>query len=149
MARPKPPDIALMASSDDTEAQFYEALQRGDIEKLMAVWSDDDDITCVHPNGPRVIGAAAIRAAFDAMFSNGAIDANPERVRRVITHGCAVHSVVERIQVMTDEGPQVAYVLATNVYTKSSVGWRLVAHHASPGSAQELPEVGETPSVLH
>ena len=57
MARPKPPDIALMASPDDTEAQFYEALQRGDIDKLMAVWSDDDDICCVHPNGPRVVGA--------------------------------------------------------------------------------------------
>ncbi len=149
MARPKPPDIALMASSDDTEAQFYEALQRGDIEKLMAVWSDDDDISCVHPNGPRVVGSAAIRATFDAMFSNGVIDAHPERVRRVVTHACAVHSVVERIQVLTDEGPQLAYVLATNVYIKTTLGWRLVAHHASPGSAQELPEVGETPSVLH
>ncbi len=149
MARPKPPDIALMTSPDDAEAQFYEALQRGDIDKLMAVWSDDDDICCVHPNGPRVVGAAAIRAAFDAMFSSGAINAYPERVRRVVAHGSAVHSVVERIQVMTDEGPQVAYVLATNVYVKTSLGWRLVAHHASPGTAQELPEVGETPSVLH
>lgn len=149
MARPKPPDIALMTSPDDAEAQFYEALQRGDIDKLMAVWSDDDEICCVHPNGPRVVGPAAIRAAFDAMFSNGAINAHPERVRRVVSHGSAVHSVVERIQVMTEEGPQVAYVLATNVYLKTSLGWRLIAHHASPGTAQELPEVGETPSVLH
>jgi uncharacterized protein (TIGR02246 family) len=150
MPRPqKPPEIALMTSSDDAEAQFYEALQRADIEKLMAVWSDDDDICCVHPNGPRMIGAAAIRTAFEAMFGNGAIDARPERVRRVQTHDCAVHSVVERIQVMTDEGPQMAWVLATNVYVKTSLGWRLVAHHASPGTEQELPEVGETPSVLH
>ena len=62
MARPKPPGIALMTSSDDAEAQFYEALQRGDIEKLMAVWSDDDEICCVHPGGPRVVGPAAKRA---------------------------------------------------------------------------------------
>ena len=149
MHRHKLPDIALMTSPDDAEAQFYEALQRGDIDKLMAVWSDNDEICCVHPNGPRVLGPAAIRAAFDAMFSNGAIDARPEKVRRVVSHGSAVHSVVERIQVMTDEGPQVAWVIATNVYLKTSLGWRLVAHHASPGSAQELPEVGETPSVLH
>jgi ketosteroid isomerase-like protein len=149
MKRSTPPDIALMSSADDAEAQFYEALQRGDIEKLMAVWSDDDEICCVHPNGPRVVGAAAIRAAFEAMFANGVIDAHPERVRRVVTHGSAVHSVVERIQVITDEGPQQAWVLATNVYVKTALGWRLVAHHASPGSAQELPEVGETPSVLH
>lgn len=149
MPRTKPPDIALMTSPDDAEAQFYEALQRGDIDKLMAVWSDDDEISCVHPNGPRVVGPAAIRAAFDAMFSNGVIDARPEKVRRVVSHGSAVHSVVERIHVMTDEGPQSAWVIATNVYLKTSLGWRLVAHHASPGSTQELPEVGETPSVLH
>ena len=149
MARPKPPDIALMTSPDDAEAQFYEALQRGDIEKLMAVWSDDDEICCVHPGGPRVVGPAAIRAAFDAMFSNGVIDAHPEKVRRVATHDSAVHSVVERIQVMTEEGLQSAWVIATNVYVKAALGWRLVAHHASPGSTQELPEVGETPSVLH
>jgi uncharacterized protein (TIGR02246 family) len=149
MRPPKPPEIALMTSSDDAEAQFYEALQRGDIDKLMAVWADDDDISCVHPNGPRVLGPAAIRSAFEAMFSNGAIDARPERVRRMQTHDTAVHSVVERIQVLTDEGPQVAWVLATNVYVKTALGWRLAAHHASPGTAQELPEVGETPSVLH
>jgi len=83
------------------------------------------------------------------MFSNGVIDARPDKVRRVVSHGTAVHSVVERIQVMTDQGPQVAWVIATNVYLKTSLGWRLVVHHASPGSTQELPEVGETPSVLH
>ncbi len=149
MPRHQPPDIALMTSSDDAEAQFYEALQRGDIDKLMAVWSDDDEICCVHPNGPRVLGPAAIRATFDAMFANGVIDARPEKVRRVVSHGSAVHSVIERIRVMTDAGPQVAWVIATNVYLKTSLGWRLVTHHASPGSPQELPEVGETPSVLH
>lgn len=149
MPRPKPPGAALMASPDDTEAQFYEALQRGDIDRLMAVWSDDDDICCVHPNGPRVVGPAAIRAAFDAMFSSGVIDAHPERVRRIVTQGSAVHSVLERIQVMTEEGLQTAWVIATNVYVKTSLGWRLVTHHASPGSAQELPEVGDVPSVLH
>jgi len=149
MARPKPPAASLMSSPDDTEAQFYEALQRGDIEKLMAVWADEDDICCVHPNGPRVIGPAAIRATFEGLFASAAIDAHPEKVRRIVTHDSAVHCVVERIQVLTEEGPQLAYVLATNVYVKTTLGWRLVAHHASPGSAQELPEVGETPSVLH
>ncbi len=53
---------------DDIEQQFYEALQHGDLERLMAVWADDDDIVCVHPGGPRLVGAAAIRASFEAMF---------------------------------------------------------------------------------
>lgn len=149
MARPKPPDAALLASPDDTEAQFYEALQRGDIEKLMAVWSDDDEIACVHPGGPRLMGPMAIRSAFEAMFANGGVEAYPEKVRRITSHSSAVHSVVERIQVMTDEGQRVAWVIATNVYVKSSLGWRLVAHHASPGSTTELPELNDAPSTLH
>jgi len=149
MARPKPPAATLLSSADDTEQQFYEALQRGDIEKLMAVWSDDDDITCVHPGGPRVVGPAAIRAAFESMFSNGSIDAHPEKVRRLESESTAVHSVLERVQVMTNEGPQAAWVVATNVYVKTALGWRMVAHHASPGSVGEVQEVGEMPAVLH
>lgn len=149
MARPKPPAAALMASPDDIEQQFYEALQRGDIEKLMAVWSDDDEVTCVHPGGPRVLGVAAIRAAFEAMFANGPIDVHPEKVRRLETQTSAVHSVLERIQMLGSDGPQLAYVIATNVYVKSTLGWRLVTHHASPGFTHEVADVGETPSVLH
>ena len=146
MALPKPPPPS---SPDDTEAQLYEALQRGDIERFMAVWSDDDDISCVHPGGPRLVGAAAIRASFDALFGNGAIDAHPEKVRRLMGHACAVHSVLERVRVMTPEGVRTAWVVATNVYLKTPQGWRLVAHHASPGTAAAVQDIAEASSVLH
>lgn len=147
-AKPKP-SAAHLASPDDMEQQFYEALQQADIERLMAVWADDDDISCVHPGGPRVVGAEAIRASFEAMFNNGHIEAEPQRVRRVATHAVAVHSVVERVRAMTDEGPQSAWVIATNVYVKTGLGWRMVVHHASPGLAGEVQEIVETASVLH
>ena len=148
MARPKPPAPTLV-SADDIELEFYEAMQRGDIERLMAVWSDDDEISCVHPGGPRLNGAVAIRASFEAMFGNGTIDAEPHRVRRLESHSSAVHSVLERIRVMTAGGEQFAWVVATNVYLKSSRGWRLVAHHASPGSAVEVEDTPEAASTLH
>ena len=148
MVRPKVP-VAALGSPDDTEQQFYEALQHGDIDKLMAAWSDDDDIVCVHPGGPRVIGVSAIRAAFEAMFANGAIDARPDKVRRLQTQACAVHSVLEQVRVMTGNGPQSAWVVATNVYVATAEGWRMVAHHASPGIPREAQEVVEAASVLH
>jgi ketosteroid isomerase-like protein len=146
MPRPNP---SPPSSPDDIEAQFYEALQRGDIERLMAVWSDDDDICCVHPGGPRLVGAAAIRASFDAMFANGAIDARPDKVRRLQSNASAVHSVLEQVRVMTPEGVQSAWVVATNVYIKGAHGWRLVAHHASPGTAAAVQDIVESASVLH
>ena len=45
MRRPKPPAPAT-GSADDVEVEFYEALQRGDIDRLMGLWSDDDEISC-------------------------------------------------------------------------------------------------------
>ena len=101
MARPgKVP----LASADDIEQQFYEALQQGDIDKLMAVWSDDEDIACIHPGGARVVGPGAVRASFELIFGNGRIDAQPERVRRLQLQGAAVHHVLERVQAMTSDG---------------------------------------------
>lgn len=140
----------LMASPDDVEAQFYEALREADLEKLMALWADDDEVFCVHPGGPRVVGPQAIRVAFEAVFaSSGRIHAQPERVRRVHSIDCAVHNLVERIELHTDAGRQTGFVVATNVYLKTAQGWRMVAHHASPGTPHETPEIIEAPSVLH
>jgi ketosteroid isomerase-like protein len=145
MATPKAP----LASPDDIELQFYEALQQADIDKLMGVWADEDEIVCVHPSGPRVVGADAIRASFDAMLGNGGIDAHPEKVRRLQLPGMAIHHVLERIQIMTPDGPQTGWVIATNVYMKATQGWRMVLHHASPGSPHEIEDASESPSTLH
>ncbi|MBX3585893.1 MAG: nuclear transport factor 2 family protein [Ramlibacter sp.] len=136
-------------SADDIEALFYEALQAGDIHKLMACWADEDEIVCVHPGGPRLVGTGVIRAAFETLFSHGGVRASPQRVRKVESLASAVHNVLERIEVMTPEGAREAWVIATNVYHKTAQGWRLVAHHASPGTPSEMQEVAETPPVLH
>ena len=148
MRHPKVP-LASPASADDIEASFYEALRNADIEKLMACWSDDEEIVCVHPGGARLMGAASIRSVFDAMFANGAIRVQPLKVRRLQSLSASVHSVLEHIELLTEEGPRHAYVVATNVYHLTPQGWRMVAHHASPGSSQEPREVSETPFVLH
>ena len=149
MRKPKNQSALVGGTADDIETAFYEALQNGDIDKLMACWADEDDIVCVHPGGPRLVGLGAIRAAFDAMFSNGSIRAWPERVRKVESMTSVMHNVLERIEVLTDSGPATAYVLATNVYHRTGQGWRLVAHHASPGTQSEAQEVREITPVLH
>jgi ketosteroid isomerase-like protein len=148
MPKPKLP-LASTGNADDTEAAFYEALQAGDIDRLMACWADEDDIVCVHPGGSRLLGAGAIRATFEAMFANGSIHAHAEKVHKVESMGASVHSVLERVEVLTDEGPRHAYVIATNVYQKTAQGWRLVAHHASPGTPREMQEISDSPQTLH
>jgi ketosteroid isomerase-like protein len=136
-------------TADAIESQFYEALQTGDIEKLMRCWADEDDIVCVHPGGPRLVGSASIRAAFEAMFANGTIAARPEHICKVESLTSAMHNVIERIALLTTDGTQEAVVVATNVYQRTAQGWRMVAHHASPGTAPTHAEAHEAPQVLH
>lgn len=149
MPQSKARAAALLASVDDIEAQFYEALQSADLDRLMALWSDDDEIACVHPGGPRVVGHAAIRASFESIFANGAIPVRLHQVRRSDSGVASVHHVIERVDLSSAEAAQVAWVLATNVYFKTTQGWRLVLHHASPGSPHEAQEQADAPSTLH
>src|SRR5262245_13457534 len=139
----------LLATPDDVETQFYEALRDADIGRLMSVWSDDDDIVCVHPGGPRAVGLRAIRASFEAIFERGGIPVQASQVRRTATLDAAVHNLVETVAIASTEGTQHGYVVATNVYLKTALGWRLVAHHASPGSASEPREPVDAPTTLH
>ena len=149
MSIPKARAAALMASPEDAETLFYEAMREGNLERMMEVWADDDDIVCVHPGGARVVGPQAVRASFEAIFANGSVGVQAEHVKRVHTMGSAMHNVIERIAIVTSEGLRSGWIVATDVYIKTTQGWRMVAHHASPGGADEPLDVGETPSVLH
>ena len=146
---PLPAAVVPPASPEDSEQQFYEALQSADLERLMAVWSDEEEVSCVHPGGPRVVGLGAVRAAFETLFRQGAINVYPERVRRLQVGDVAVHQVLERVQIDGPQGRQSAWVIASNVYLKTAMGWRMVLHHASPGSPTDVQELIESPATLH
>jgi ketosteroid isomerase-like protein len=145
MRKPLPPDTSV----DDIELAFYEALQMGDIEAVMACWADEDDIVCVHPNGQRLLGHAQIRDAYAALFTHGPLRALPVDVRLMSMAGCTVHSLLERLDVQTDDGPMLVHVQATNVYARTPKGWRLVLHHASPGQVQTTATAVAPSRTLH
>ena len=68
MRKAKLQAATLGGNPDDIEAAFYDALRQGDIERLMACWADEEEIVCVHPGGPRLIGSGAIRATLRLCF---------------------------------------------------------------------------------
>ena len=93
--------------------------------------------------------ARAIRAAFEAIFANGTIAVRAEKVHRVRSLDASVHSVIEQVTLRAQGQEQSGWVMATNAYIKTAQGWRMVAHHASPGTRDEPVEIVEAPSVLH
>jgi ketosteroid isomerase-like protein len=125
----------IFPTAQDAENAFYEALERCDLEGMMAVWAEDEDIVCVHPAGTRLLGQEQVRASWAQLFAGGA-HARVQVTRRAAVGGVmfAVHSVNEvfALQGARARDPLPAPVVATNVYLRTASGWRMVAHHASP-----------------
>ena len=142
MAGKKP----LLGSAAETEAAFYDALNRADLDGLMALWAEEEDITCIHPGAPRLVGHAAIRASWAAIFERGGIRVRPIQLHASHTLMTAVHNIIEEIQRRQDD-PHDMHILCTNVYVSTPQGWRIVTHHASiaPGMAPARP----LPATLH
>jgi len=143
----------IFSSPQDAEAAFYDALQRADLDAMMAVWSDDEEVSCIHPGRARVAGYELVRENWAQIFKSG------QRLQvhlsdQVIVSGMmlSLHSLHENILVLGGQGTGArSMVVTTNVYLRSANGWRMVLHHASHAPApvvrREIPV--EAPKVLH
>ena len=118
----------LNGSAVEVETAFYAALNRADLDALMALWADDEEIVCVHPGGPRLIGHAAIRASWSTILEHGGLHIMPSQLHETHNLMSSVHTVVEGTTAASGEP---AHLLATNVYVKTPRGWRIVLHHVS------------------
>jgi len=137
----------VFATPQDAEAAFYEALEKSDLEAMMEVWSEDDELICIHPGGPRLVGYEAVRESWQRIFHSG------QRLRiqlttliQVTSGMIAIHSVHENLSVREER--TTGMTVATNIYIRSAHGWRMIAHHASPAAVIQEPAPA-TPKILH
>jgi ketosteroid isomerase-like protein len=147
----------IFPTAQDAENAFYEALERCDLEGMMAVWAEDEDIVCVHPAGGRLSGQDEVRESWAKIFAAGP-RARLRVEQQVAISGMmlAVHSVFENFSIASesraqgDEMRQPAPIVATNVYLRTAAGWRMIVHHASPAPAQPQTAQRDTgPKILH
>ena len=133
----------------DAENAFYEALERADLEAMMAVWAEDEEIVCIHPSGPRLAGHDQVRESWRRIFSGGG-------TRLSITQQVATQAMMVAVHSVHESAPAVAgqrataTAVATNIYLRTAAGWRMILHHASPAPGQ--PEGARTesaPKILH
>ena len=139
----------IFTTPQEAEAAFYEALEKADLEAMMAVWADDEDIVCVHPGGERRSGLAQVRESWRQIFS-GAQTLSFRLRHQQSLNGMtlAVHSVYELISV-SGEARARNPMIATNIYMRTGNGWRMVVHHASAAPASPEAESNRAPKTLH
>jgi ketosteroid isomerase-like protein len=133
MAKPRTPTI--FTSPHDAALAFYQAFEARDIEAMMAAWAEDEDIVCVHPGGPRLVGYEAVRAGWEQLFAGDTrLSFKLDEIVMIETVGLALQSAIEHVTVGNDPKPRGA-AIATNVMLRTPSGWRVVVHHASPAPA--------------
>jgi uncharacterized protein (TIGR02246 family) len=137
----------LFPTPEDAETAFYEAFERADLPAMMAVWAERDDVVCVHPRGPRLVGFDAVRESWARIFSGGAANLRVRvgDVLKLDGNSVSVHALVEVLSNSAQPNAPSQSVTATNVYELTDRGWRMVIHQASPVPEPE-PAVDDTPS---
>lgn len=132
---------AHFSTPEDAAAAFYAAFERGDVDAMMEAWADDEEIFCIHPGGPRNVGPAAVRSAWAEIFQGRAkLKFQLEQPLLLVGAALAVQSVLEYLQI-NDEPALRGPAIATNIYTRTAGGWRVLAHHAAvtPGAPKNAP----------
>ncbi len=149
---------SLHATPEAVEQAFYDALESGDVDALMNVWSEEDEIVCIHPGGPRLVGHQAIAASWREILGNGPITVRPSEPQIVRGSMVSVHSILSRVMALVrtegqgQGGVQQAVtvnILVTHVYFKGAQGWRMILHHASV-TPQDIESMSSPPpGTLH
>ena len=140
---------AIFTSPDDAEAAFYKALGHADLSGMMTVWSEDEEVVCIHPGSIRLVGLAAIRESWRQLFESGSrITVRPTHLIRWHNMMTAVHTVHQHVHVEGDDRLHPP-IIATNVFTRGAEGWRMVMHHASPAPDMDNIHGHEGPHIIH
>jgi ketosteroid isomerase-like protein len=121
------------ASPQEAEDAFYDALDEGDLNRLLAVWAETDDICCLLPMHPMIQGRQAVTELFTHLFSQGhGVSLTITHLGWIETGDMAIHQVEETILAPAPDAPPLPPFYGTNIFRKDSTGWRLIVHQNAP-----------------
>ena len=118
-------------------AAFYAAFETADLDAMRGLWLDDPETLCVHPGALPLRGTPAISRSWALIMANTPyIQFFLTDVEISVLDGVASVTCTENVLTGDERtGPDSfggARAVATNVFVRTSEGWRLWIHHASP-----------------
>jgi ketosteroid isomerase-like protein len=106
-------------------AAFYASFSAGDFEGIVRLWAEDDEISCVHPGWPAIIGHATVIGSWRDILDN------PARPHIVCVEPYAIIDG-DSGRVLCIEIVNGAALAACNSFRRVAGAWRLVHHQSSP-----------------
>ncbi len=119
---------AVIAASQ----QFYRAFMTLDIHKMDAAWGKGD-VTCVHPGWEACVGWPNVRDSWVLIF-------NHTQEMRIVVQVLDITArdnwawmlCLETIHTLDGDQWVEGKVLATNIFERQGMEWKIIHHHGSP-----------------
>lgn len=123
------PDIEAVKEANQ---RFYDAFGALDIDLMDSVWEASPQALCVHPGWPPIVEWEPIRDSWQRIFDNTTLmHFNIQYVNVVVAGDCGWVTCVENITSVLQGQASNFGILATNIFLRTPLGWRMIAHHAS------------------
>lgn len=117
-------DDAILAAN----TAYYNAFVAGDFERMCGLWADDQ-VSCVHPGWPVLIGRQAILESYRSILNNpNQAPIKPHNATALISGDDGRVFCVEIVGGMA--------LAATNWFRRVDGTWRMIHHQASPIATQ-------------
>jgi ketosteroid isomerase-like protein len=130
-------------------SRFYAAFEAGDLDAMEEVWVSRGHAVCIHPGWSPVVGVSAVRRSWAVVMANTPYiqfiltDVSVSVLGDVASVTCT-ENVLAAGEGSPTEGFAGGKAVTTNVFRRSTDGWRLWIHHASPVlSGEESDRDGE------
>jgi hypothetical protein len=127
-------DDAVLAAN----AAYYHAFAIGDFAAMGRVWAQDN-VSCIHPGWPALIGRQSILESYRQIFSNPNQDRIEPRNETVMING-------SEARVLCVEFVGGAALATTNLFERVGGAWRMTHHQASPIAALVEETAAQPPS---
>lgn len=138
-----------LSTPEDAQRAFYSAFAAGNVDAMMSVWSDQDDITCIHPGNVALTGTHAVRHSWELILGQGEsmeIQSTPEQTW--VNAECVTFVVTEHILIKSRNVR--GETLATNAFRLEDGVWRMTLHHGSPKPTEPTTNPSEPePAQVH
>jgi ketosteroid isomerase-like protein len=140
--------MIMTAEQEVTEANagFYRAFETLKLDAMELVWAKDADIQCGHPGWRILRGWGPVMESWKRIFENTpSMTFELTDVKVEVRGELAWVTLYENLNSTIEGQNYSAAILTTNMFQKTSEGWRMILHHGS--SVSQPPDQDESSTV--
>ena len=104
-----------------SNASFYEALATGDFGLMQKVWSNTDDVTCIHPGWGSIFGRQSVMRSWETILQS------PPQIACTEPRGFVGG---DSAYVIAYENLGDGRLIATNLFRLEDDAWKMIHHQA-------------------